>query len=97
MKITTVWNAIPPQLAKENKKFIFAEIHKNARSREYEEAMQWLEEAGLTLHNFRISAPKVPLEGYMESRAFKIFLLDVGLLGAMSYLPPKAVLDGHAL
>ncbi len=97
MKITTLWNAILPQLSKENKKFIFSTIHESARSREYEEAMQWLEDAGLILKTYRITAPKIPVESYIEPKAYKIFLLDVGLLGAMAHLPPKVILEGHRL
>lgn len=59
--------------------------------------MQWLEEAGLTLKAYRITAPKIPLEAYVESRAYKIFLLDVGLLGAMAHLPPKVIVEGNRL
>lgn len=97
MKITTIWNAVPTQLSKENKKFIFSVIDGSARSREYEEAIQWLEDAGLIHKAYRMTAPKIPAEGYVESKAFKIFLLDVGLLGAMSYLPPKVILEGNSL
>lgn len=97
MKITTLWNAVPTQLSKDNKKFIFALISESARSREYEEAMQWLEDAGLILKTYRITTPKIPVEAYMESKAFKIYLLDVGLLGAMSHLPPKVIVEGHRL
>ncbi len=97
MKITTIWNSIPTQLSKENKKFIFSVIQESARAREYEEAIQWLEDAGLIHKTYRITTPKIPLEGYVESKVFKIFLLDVGLLSAMSFLPPKVVLQGHLL
>lgn len=97
MKITTIWNSIPEQLSKENKKFMLSVIHESARYREYEEAIQWLDDAGLISIAFRITAPRVPLESYKDSKGIKIFLLDVGLLGAMSYLPPKVVLEGHTL
>ncbi len=97
MKISTIWNAIPTQLAKENKKFVFSVIASGARSREYEEAIQWLQDAGLIIKINRISIPKHPLEGYLDPKAFKIYLLDVGLLGAMSHLAPKIILEGHSL
>lgn len=97
MKITTIWNSIIAQLSKENKKFTFSTLHESARSREYEEAMQWLEDAGLILKTYRITIPKLPLENYKEPNAYKIYTLDVGLLGAMAYLPPKVVLEGHRL
>lgn len=95
MKITTLWNTIPSQLAKENKKFIFSVIHENARAREYEEAFQWLEDAGLIIKAYRITTPKIPLEAYVDSKAFRVFHLDVGLLGSMSHLPPTAILEGN--
>lgn len=97
MKITTLWNIIPTQLSKENKKFIFSAIHESARSREYEEAMQWLEDAGLIHKTFRISTPKLPVNSYVDPKAYKIFMLDVGLLGAMAHLPPKILVEGHLL
>jgi len=97
MKITTIWNSILSQLSKENKKFVFSEINKNARSREYEEAMQWLEDAGLILKTHRISTPKLPVDAYKEPNAYKLFLLDVGLLSTMAHLPPKVILEGSRL
>ena len=97
MKITALWNSILAQLSKENKKFTFSEVHETARSREYEEAMQWLEDAGLILKTHRISSAKIPVDAYKESKAYKIFLLDVGLLGTMAYLPPKVIVEGNRL
>lgn len=97
MKITQVWDSIPGQLAKENKKFIYTVIRKGARAREYEQAVQWLLEAGLIHKVHNVSTPKLPLEAYAIFEFFKIYLLDIGLLGAMSNLPPKAVIDGNAL
>lgn len=94
MKITTLWKSVPTQLAKENKKFTFAELDKSARAREYEEAFQWLEDASLIHRAYRITAPKVPLEG---DNVFKVYLLDVGLLSAMSHLPPKVIVEGDQL
>ena len=97
MKITEVWESIPSQLAKENKKFVFSAIRKSARGREYESAIQWLADAGLIYKSYNISAPKLPLSGYVEKNAFKVFLLDVGLLSAMSHIPPKLVLEARGL
>lgn len=97
MKIMNVWQSIPSQLAKENKKFIFSALHKSARAREYETAIQWLSDAGLIYKSHVISAPRLPLEGYADKNAFKVFLLDVGLLGAMSRLPPNLIVAGHQL
>ncbi len=97
MKITTVWKQIHRQLAKENKKFIFAAIRKSARGRDYEDAIQWLSDAGLIHKSYLASSPKLPLSAYADNNAFKIFLLDVGLLGAQSNLSPQVVIDGNEL
>ncbi|NGX43385.1 MAG: hypothetical protein K940chlam7_01682 [Chlamydiae bacterium] len=97
MKISQVWDSIPGQLAKENKKFIYSVIRKGARAREYELAIQWLVEAGLIYKAYNVSTPKLPLEAYVNFEFFKIYLLDVGLLGAISHLSPKAIIDGNAL
>lgn len=92
MKITAVWEQIHRQLAKENKKFVFAAIRKSARGRDYEEAIQWLADAGLIHKSYRVECPKFPLSAYENREAFKVFLLDVGLLGAQSELSPQALL-----
>lgn len=97
MKITTVWKQIHRQLAKENKKFIFAAIRKSARGREYEEAIQWLSDAGLIHKSFLVESPKFPLSAYADNDVFKIFLADVGLLGAQSNLSPQTILEGNLL
>jgi uncharacterized protein len=97
MKIMGVWNSIPNQLAKENKKFIFSAIKKSARAREYETSIEWLKSAGLILRSNNISTSKLPLEAYANKQSFKVFLLDVGLLGAMSNLDPKVVLENEKL
>jgi uncharacterized protein len=97
MKITQVWTSIPEQLAKENKKFVFSALRKSARGRSYETAIQWLADAGLIHQSFNISVPKLPLAGYRSKNAFKVFLLDVGLLSMMSHIPPALVLEDRAL
>ncbi len=97
MKITTVWQFISSQLAKENKKFIFSALGKSARAREYETAIQWLVDARLIHQSFRISVPKLPVESYCDRNIFKVFLLDVGLLGAMNRLPPRLIIEGDDL
>lgn len=97
MKITTVWNQVHRQLAKENKKFIFAAIRKSARGREYEEAIQWLLDAGLIHKSCLVETPKFPLSAYADNDIFKVFLLDVGLLGAKSNLSPQVIIDGDLL
>ncbi len=97
MKILAIWDSIPNQLAKENKKFIFSAIRKSARARSFETSIQWLKSAGLIVKANCISAPKLPMDAYSDKQAFKIFLLDVGLLGAMSKLDPRIILQGHEL
>lgn len=97
MKILSVWEAIPNQLAKENKKFIFSAIRKSARGKEFETSIQWLKNAGLIIKANHISTPRLPLDAYSDKQAFKIFLLDVGLLGAMSKLDPRVILEGDLL
>jgi uncharacterized protein len=97
IKITKIWESIPNQLAKENKKFIFSAINSSARAREYEDAIQWLADAGLIYKAYNISAPKVPIDSYADKSAFKIYLMDVGLLGHMSRLPIKVMLEPNQL
>jgi hypothetical protein len=97
MKITTVWSQVHRQLAKENKKFIFSAIRQSARGRDYEEAIQWLNDAGLIYKSHLVISPKFPLSAYADQDIFKIFLLDVGLLGAQSNLSPQTVIDGDVL
>lgn len=90
-----VFQSIPSQLARENKKFIFGALKKGARAAEYEKAIQWLVDAGLVYKVCRVSKVSLPLSFYMEKDAFKLFLLDVGLLGAMSQVPPAMMLIGN--
>lgn len=97
MKITTVWNQIHRQLAKENKKFVFAAIRKSARGRDYEEAIQWLLDAGLIHKSYLVESPKFPLSAYADNNIFKIFLSDVGLLGAQNNLSPQTIIEGNLL
>ncbi|HSX25832.1 MAG TPA: ATP-binding protein [Chlamydiales bacterium] len=97
MKINQVWKSIPGQLAKENKKFIYSAIREGARAKEFEVALQWLVEAGLIHRVPLISTPKIPLSAYADMNAFKIYLVDVGLLGAMSNLSAKTLLHENEL
>ncbi len=97
MKINQVWHSIPNQLARENKKFIYSAIREGGRAKEFEGALQWLIEAGLIYKVQRISTPKVPLSAYADMNAFKIYLVDVGLLGAMANLSAKTILHEHEL
>lgn len=97
MKITSVWKQVHRQLAKKNKKFIFSAIRKSARGREYEDAIQWLLDAGLIHKSYLVETPKFPLSAYADTNTFKIFLLDVGLLGAQSSLSPRTIIEGDQL
>ena len=82
-RINLVWNNIPRQLAKENKKFQYSEIKKGGRASEFELAIQWLMDMGLVYKVHRVTEPHLPLRFYSEENVFKLFMLDVGLLGAM--------------
>lgn len=93
-RIRQVWDSIPAQLAKENKKFIFGAIKKGARAADYEAAIQWLVDAGLIYKIHRVSAPKYPLKFYKDNDAFKIYLLDCGLLALLSDSRPQDMLLG---
>ncbi len=91
-RIRMVWQSIPSQLAKENKKFIYGAIKQGARAASFELAIQWLQDAGLVYKVNRVNAVKMPLKFYEEFGAFKLFMLDVGLLGAMVDAPASAIL-----
>lgn len=96
-KIRYVWDSIPSQLAKENKKFIYGLVRSGARAREYEDALLWLADAGEIIRTYNISKPDVPLKAYVDTKAFKVYLLDVGLLMCMSGLSSKVILEGSRI
>ena len=96
-RIRMVWNSIPMQLAKENKKFFFGKIKEGARAKDFEIAIEWLLDCGLIKKVYNVSKPAMPLKAYTEFAAFKLYLLDVGLLAAMSELDAKSILDGNAI
>ena len=96
-RINMVWNSIPVQLAKENKKFIFGALKKGARVSEFEIAIQWLLDAGLIYQINRITTPSVPLKFYEEMSVFKLFVLDIGLMGAMADAPAESVIVADTL
>lgn len=96
-RIRMLWNSIPTQLAKENKKFIYGLIREGARAREYEVAITWLMDVGLIYKINRVKKPDFPLRAYQDFSAFKLFVVDVGLLGAMSRLDAKIILEGNRL
>lgn len=94
-RINMVWNSIPSQLARDNKKFVYGAVKKGARANDFELAIQWLIDAGLVHKICRVSKPCVPLKFYEDMSAFKLFLLDCGLLGALSQTPPQQILIGN--
>jgi predicted AAA+ superfamily ATPase len=94
-RIRMTWNAIPAQLAKENRKFFFGQIKPGGRMKEFEVAIQWLVDAGLVYRVNKVTKPGIPLKSYVDMSAFKLFLLDVGLLGAMSGLDYQSVIRGN--
>ena len=96
-KISMIWKSIPSQLSRENKKFIYKVVKEGARAREYEDALQWLVDANLVSKIYRSSAPRIPLAAYDDLSAFKIYLVDVGLLNRLSLLSPSAFGEGNRL
>lgn len=94
-RIRMVWNSIPMQLAKENRKFFFGHIKKGARMKDFEVAIEWLLDCGLITKVYKVDKPAIPLIAYVDFAAFKLFLLDVGLLGAMSELDAETILEGN--
>ncbi|MEH6304204.1 ATP-binding protein [Olivibacter sp. CPCC 100613] len=96
-RIRMLWNSIPAQLAKENKKFIYGIIRQGARAKDYELALAWLIDCGLVQQVFNVSKPAVPLKAYEDFGAFKLFMVDVGLLGAMADLDVRTLLEGNTI
>lgn len=96
-KIELVWRSVPSQLARENKKFLYSLVRESARAREYEDAVQWLVNADLLKKVFRCSKPGLPLSAYDELQAFKLYMLDVGLLRRFCALAPSAIMEGDRM
>ena len=96
-RIMMVWNSIPSQLAKENRKFMYGVLREGARAKDFELAIQWLEDAGLILKSYRVSKPDIPLIAYMEMNSFKMFMFDVGLLTAKVGLSARLLLEGSRI
>ena len=96
-RINLVWDNIPAQLAKENKKFIYGHLKKGSRAKDFESAISWLVNAGTIYKVTRINNASIPVRGFEDSNAFKLYTLDVGLLGAMAGLNPQTLLDGNTL
>jgi predicted AAA+ superfamily ATPase len=96
-RIRLVWDSIPAQLARESKKFIYGQVKKGARAKDYELALLWLRESGLVHRIERVTKPGIPLSGYADNSAFKLFVSDVGLLSAMGNIDARTLLDGNAI
>ncbi|MBP3452019.1 MAG: DUF4143 domain-containing protein, partial [Agathobacter sp.] len=96
-RLRMLWNSIPSQLAKENKKFIYGLVREGARAKEYETAIMWLFDCGLVHKVSRVNTAGIPLRAYEDLKAFKLFVVDVGLLGCMAGIHQSALLDGNAL
>lgn len=96
-RIRMVWQSIPAQLSKENRKFIYGVVKEGARAKDFELAIEWLKDAGLIYKVNRCKKGQMPLAAYEDFAAFKIFMSDIGLMGAMSKLPPQSLINGNAL
>ena len=96
-RIRMVWNSLPLQLAKENKKFFFGQIKKGARQKDFEIAIQWLVDSGLVYKVNKVSKPGMPLKSYIDYSAFKLFILDTGLLAALGEMDTESILKDNAL
>lgn len=96
-KIRMVWNSIPSQLAKENKKFVYGLVREGARAKDYEAAIMWLCDCGLIYKVGRVNSGAIPLKAYEDLKAFKLFVLDVGLLGCMTDINQSVLLKGNEL
>ena len=93
-RIRMVWQSIPSQLAKENKKFIYVAVRKGARAADFEIAIQWLIDTGLVYKVGRVKDARIPLKFYEDPNVFKLYLVDIGLLGALAIVPPDQILIG---
>lgn len=96
-KLSRLWDSIPTHLARENKRFIFTAVARSARGREYADALQWLDDAGLIRRVYAVESARVPLAGHADRSIFKVYLLDTGLLAAMARLDPALILEPEGL
>ena len=96
-KIRLLWKSIPAQLSKENKKFIYGAAKEGARARDFEAALSWLINSGLIYRVNKITKPDLPITAYEDFNSFKLFVLDVGLLGAMTNLQAETIIDGNRI
>ena len=96
-RLNLVWDSIPMQLAKENKKYIYGQVRKGSRAKDFELALQWLLDCGLIHKVQRVGKVALPLKAYLDLDAFKVYLLDVGLLIAMTDLDAQVIIDGNRI
>lgn len=96
-RINMVWDCLPAQLAKENKKFVYGVLREGARAKDFELAIMWLHDCGLVLKSHRVSAPRLPLKAYQDMQVFKLFMVDVGLLCAVTGMEARTLLDGNRI
>ena len=96
-RLNMVWDSLPAQLSKENKKFIYWIIREGARAKDFELAIMWLINCGLVSKSNRISTPHLPLKAYQDMQVFKLYMVDVGLLGALSGLDTKTIIDNQSI
>lgn len=96
-RMRLVWEGLPAQLAKESKKFVYGAVRPGGRARDFEESIQWLADYGVVHRVSRVSALRVPLPAYRDEGAFKLFCVDVGLLGALAHIQPSVLLEGSRL
>lgn len=96
-RIGAIWRSLPEQLSKENKKFIYGVIRQGARAREFKNALQWLFDAGLLIKVSNVTSPRIPLASYESRSIFKVYMLDVGLMGAMCNLSASTIANGNAI
>ena len=94
-RITSLWHSLPSQLSKENRKFLYKVIRTGARAKDYEDALTWLEDAGMVYRVFNVSKPGMPLSAYSELDSFKVYACDCGLLRRLAKIPAEVVLDGN--
>jgi predicted AAA+ superfamily ATPase len=96
-RITEIWKSLPSQLSRENRKFLYKLVKPGARAREYEDALLWLQQAGLVHRVFANTKPALPISAYDDLTAFKIYLSDIGLLRKLAKLPPEIILNSSPL
>lgn len=96
-RLDMVWNSLPAQLSKENKKFVYGVMREGARAKDFEPAIMWLCNCGLILKSHRISTPRLPLKAYQDMQVFKLFMVDVGLLSAFTGLDAKTLIEGNSI